>query len=51
MFKDNLETIIGKRPYETSKVEAEAEKTEEEEYHNFHTNLNFFLFNFLSLVC
>ena len=31
IFKDNLETIFGKRPYETSKVEAEAEKTEEEE--------------------
>jgi|TARA_B100001057_G_scaffold495583_1_gene594989 cell division protease FtsH len=31
IFKDNLETIFGKRPYETSKVEAEVEKTEEEE--------------------
>ena len=31
IFKDNLETIFGKRPYETFKVEAEAEKTEEEE--------------------
>ena len=31
IFKDNLETIFGKRPYETSKVEAQAEKTEEEE--------------------
>ena len=31
IFKDNLETIFGKRPYENSKVEAEAEKTEEEE--------------------
>ena len=31
IFKDNLETIFGKRPYEASKVEAEAEKTEEEE--------------------
>jgi cell division protease FtsH len=31
IFKDNLETIFGKRPYETSKVEAEVDKTEEEE--------------------
>jgi cell division protease FtsH len=31
IFKDNLETVFGKRPYETTKVEAEAEKTEEEE--------------------
>jgi cell division protease FtsH len=31
IFKDNLETIFGKRPYETSKVETEVEKTEEEE--------------------
>ena len=31
IFKDNLETIFGKRPYETSKVEVEGEKTEEEE--------------------
>jgi cell division protease FtsH len=31
IFKDNLETIFGKRPYETSKVEAEVEKREEEE--------------------
>ena len=31
IFKDNLETIFGKRPYETSKIEAEAGKTEEEE--------------------
>ena len=30
IFKDNLESIFGKRPYETSKVEAEVEKTEEE---------------------
>ena len=30
IFKDNLETILGKRPYETSKVEAEAGKKEEE---------------------
>ena len=30
IFKDNLETIFGKRPYETSKVEAEAGKKEEE---------------------
>ena len=31
IFKDNLETIFGKRPYKTTKAEAEAEKTEEEE--------------------
>ena len=31
IFKDNLETIFGKRPYETSNDEDKAEKTEEEE--------------------
>jgi cell division protease FtsH len=31
IFKDNLETIFGKRPYKTTKAEAEAEKKEEEE--------------------
>ena len=31
IFKDNLETIFGKRPYKTTKAETGAEKTEEEE--------------------